>query len=100
MMGGRRASMIPDPLIPTPSTLSNIKQGRVLDIFRTTSMYCTISPTISSFVGRVAGLGPISKSTITNNSISCKIQQYNIFTLVEGGILAGKRPMNIAISSA
>ena len=54
------------------NTFSKIEQGRVVDLFRPTSMSCTVKPNISYFLGRMAGMVPILKSTITTNSISWK----------------------------
>ena len=72
-------------------TLSNIEQERVVYIFRSTFISCTINPTISSLGGRVVVLGPISNSPITTNSISWRSQQLNMFTLVMRRIVAGQR---------
>ena len=48
MMGGRRSVRIPVSIFTTTiTTLSNIEQGRVADIFRPTSVYWSRTPTIS-----------------------------------------------------
>ena len=57
-------------------------------------MYFTVTSTISSFRGRVAGIGPISNYPVITNSISWKSQQYITFTLVMGGIVSGMRPIS------
>ena len=94
MMGGRRDGLIHrSTYTSTIKIFSNIKQGWVVDIFSPTSTSCTVTPTISYLGGRVAGLGPVSKSTITNNSISWKIHQYNTLALVMGGIVTVLRPI-------
>ena len=80
----------------TIKTLSIIVKGTVADLLRLTFMYCTITPTFNYFIfintiihmdirtrylkqstvsiwvmgERVAGLGPISTSTITTDSFS------------------------------
>ena len=89
--------MIPIPTFTiTTNTLSIIVKGRVANILKSTSTSCTITSTITSFIfmktiinmnrstrctqqyimvtwfmgGRVAGMGPISTSQITTNSLS------------------------------
>ena len=58
--------MRPRPTFPNAiNTFSNIEQGRVVDLFRPTSMYCNITPNLLFLGGRVDGLGPISNSLIT-----------------------------------
>ena len=90
MVGGIGAGMIPRSTSPiTINTFSNIEQGRVVDIFRPTSNYCNIAPTISSLGWIVDGLVYISNSPITNNSISLWSQQCTTVTLVMGFILSG-----------
>ena len=74
--------------------LSNIEQVRVVDLFRHTSISYTVTPTISSSGWRVDGMGPMSNSPITTNSISWKSQQSTTFILVMGGIVAGLRPIS------
>ena len=84
MMGGIRAGLVHIYTSPiTINTWSIIVKGRVEDLLIPTSTSWTITPTISSFKFRydqqytmvpcvmgesVAGLGPISNSTITTNS--------------------------------
>ena len=71
MMGGRRDGL---RLISTsPIAINNlyyIEQGKVVDIFRPTSMSCTIIPNIYLLGVRVSFLVPIPKYPITTNSIS------------------------------
>ena len=69
-------------------TFSNLEQGRVVDIFCPTCMSCTVIPTISYLGGRVDGIGPISNSPITTNSVSWWSQQYITFALVMGKIVS------------
>ena len=95
MMGGRRSGPRPRSTSHNAiNTLSEIGQGQVVDLFGPTSMYCTITPTISSLVEIVSGMRPISKSPITTNNISWKSQQSTIFTLVVGKIVVGMRPIS------
>ena len=86
MMGGIRAGLISISTSPiTINTLSVILKGKVAGLLRPTSTSCTIAPTILPFKfrytqqstmvtqvmgGRVAGMGPISASTITTNCFS------------------------------
>ena len=81
-MVGRRYGLISkSSYIIAINTISNIEQGIVVDLFIPTSTSFTITPTIYSLGGRVAGMGPISNyPTTTTNIISWKIQQYNMFT--------------------
>ena len=95
MMVGRGAGPRPRSISHNAiKTFSNIEQVIVVDLFSPTSMSFTLTPTISSSVGRVAGVEPISNSPITINSISWKSQQYTTFTLVRGWIVAGRRPIS------
>ena len=95
MMGGRRVGMIPiSTSINTIDNLSNIEQGRVIDILNHTSMYCTFTPTIYSPGGRVASMGHMFKYFITNHSISWKSQQSTTFNLVRGVIVSVWRPIS------
>ena len=94
IMGGRRASPRHRPTSPNAiNYFSDIEQGWVFEIFRLNYMSCTITPTIYSLGGIVAGLGPISNSPITTNIITWKIHQSTTFTLVMGGIVACLRPI-------
>ena len=71
MMVGRRAGPRLRSTSPNSiNTFSNIEQVRVVDLFVPTPISCNITPTISSLLGRVDIMGPISKSPITTNSIS------------------------------
>ena len=95
MMGGKRDC--PRPISTstnTITTLSNIEQGRVVDLFGPTSISCTVTPTIYYSGGILAGLGPILKYPITTNSIYMKSQQSTTFTLVMGEIVVGLRPIS------
>ena len=94
MMGGKRDGPRPISTYPNDiNTFYNIEQGRVVNLFSPTYMSCTITPTISYSVVRMDGMGPISNSPITTNSISIKRQQYTTLTLVRGLIVAGRRPI-------
>ena len=105
-MGGRRAGPIPISTSPNAiTTLSNIEQGRVVDLFSSTYMSYTTNPTIYSLGRRVDGLGPISNSPIITNSIYWKSTQYTTSTLVMGGIMTGmihisNSPFNINLCSS
>ena len=92
MMGGRRAGPRPRSTYPNYiNNFSNIEQVRVVDLFRPTYMFCTVTPTISSLGGIVAGMEPISNPPITTNIISWKSQHYTMFTLVRWLMVAGQR---------
>ena len=58
----------------TIKKFSNVEQGRLDDLFRPNTTYCTITPTIYYLVGRVAGMGTLYNSPITTNSISCIVR--------------------------
>ena len=92
IIGGRR--YYPRPRFTSPNSINcfySIEQGIVVDLFSPNSLSWNITSTISSLGGRLAGLGTISNSPITTNSISWKSQQYTMFTLVRGGILPARR---------
>ena len=70
-MGGRRDGTRPRPTSPNAiKKFYNIEQGRVVNLFSTNSMSCTVTSTTSSLGVIVDGLGPIPNSSITTNSIS------------------------------
>ena len=90
MMGDKRAGTRLRSTSPnTINNLSNIEQGKVVDIFRPNYMSCNTTPTISSMGVRVTGIGTIYNSPITTNSISWKSQQSTTFNLVMGRLVAG-----------
>ena len=92
IMGSRRDGPRPRSTSTNAiTTLSNIEQGQVVDPFGPNYMSYIINPTISSLGEIVSGLGPLSNSLITVNSISWKRQQSTTFALVMGEILAGLR---------
>ena len=78
------------------NNFSNIEQKLVVDIFGSTSISCTITPTIYYLGERVSGLGLISKSSINTNSISWKCQQSTTYTLIMGEIVVGLRRISIS----
>ena len=71
MMGGRRAGLKPRSTYPSAiNNFYNLEQGRVVNIFGTNYLSCTVTPNISSYGERVDGLGHISNSTIATDRIS------------------------------
>ena len=95
IMGGIRAGPKPRSTFPVAiNTFYNIEQIIVVDLFSTNNMHCNITPTISSYGGKLAGLGTISNSPITTNSISWKSQQSTTFTLVWGVIVIDRIPIS------
>ena len=91
MMGGRRSG--PRSRFTSPNVInsfSHVEKVIVVDLFRPTHMSCTVTPTTSSVVSIVSGLGTIYKSLVITSSMSWKKQQSNTFTLVIGVIVTGQ----------
>ena len=82
MMGGKEAGLIPIPTSNiTINTVYITVKVIVKNILRNTYMYCTITPTITSFV---------SRNNIINMKRSTRYtKQSNMVTWVTGGIVAG-----------
>ena len=79
MMGVIRAGSRPRSTSPNYiNTFSGIEQVRVFDIFISNSIPCTVTPNISYSGGIVSGMGPISNSPTTTNSISLKSTIYHV----------------------
>ena len=95
MTGGRRAGPRPRcTSLNAINTFYNIEQGRVVDLFIPTSIFCTFAPNISPLVVIVAVMVHISNSPITANSISWNSEQSTTFILVRGVVVAGRRPIS------